>query len=357
MFTFGEVSRLPAYRFGTAFKIGRGVKVFVSLEGGVTRGTVPDASQKAQPQRLENTDLRIAKLRRKLKDKNQEITRLKRKLSAARGPANSIRTTPKGSLGDIEEGTLPDFIIIGGQKCGTTFLYHLLCQHPHVEAGARKEVHYFDMRFERGIGWYRAQFPRPREVDGRRVITGEASPYYLYHPHAARRAAEVVPQAKLIALLRDPVDRAFSDYHDKVRLGKEPLAFEEAIEAEESRLRGEREKMLADERYASGKYRAFSYISRGIYVDQLQTWLEFFDREQLLVLKSEDMFENPSATLQRVLNFLNLPDWKPDSPPVSETLNAGRYAMMNPATQQRLRDYFEPHNQRLYAYLNTDFDW
>jgi hypothetical protein len=354
MFTFGEVSRLPAYRFGTAFKIGRGVKAFVSLEGGVTRGAVPDSSQKTQPQRLENTEARIVKLRRKLKEKNQEITRLKRKLSATSGSANSVRKAPKADLG---QGTLPDFIIIGGKKCGTTFLYHLLCQHPHVEAAARKEVHYFDMRFERGIGWYRAQFPRPREVDGRRVISGEASPYYLYHPHAARRAAEVVPQAKLIALLRDPVHRAFSDYHDKVRQGKEPLTFEEAIEAEESRLRGEREKMLADERYASGKYRAFSYLSRGIYVEQLRTWLEFFDREQLLVLKSEDMFSNTSDTLKRVLNFLDLVDWKPDTPPESETLNEGRYAPMDPATHQRLRDYFEPHNQRLYAYLDTDFDW
>ena len=344
---------MPAYRFGTAFKIGRGVKAFVRLEGGVTRSAVPDSSQKAKPQRLENKEARIVKLRQKLKDKNQEITRLKTKLSAASRPANSIRTTPKGDL----KGTLPDFIIIGAQKCGTTFLYHLLCQHPYVDAATRKEVHYFDMRFEKGIGWYRARFPRPREVEGRRVITGEASPYYLYHPHAARRAAEAVPQAKLIVLLRDPVDRAFSDYHDKVRQGGERLTFEEAIEAEESRLRGEREKMLADESYASRNYRAFSYLSRGIYVDQLQTWLEFFDREQMLVLKSEDMFSNTSDTLKRVLNFLNLPDWEPDTLPVSETLNEGRYAPIDPATQQRLRDYFEPHNQRLYAYLDTNLDW
>ena len=85
---------MPAYRFGTAFKIGRRVKVFVNLEGGVTRSAVPDANQKAQPQRLENTDVRIEKLRRKLKDKNQEITRLKTKLSAASEPANRVRKPP-----------------------------------------------------------------------------------------------------------------------------------------------------------------------------------------------------------------------------------------------------------------------
>ena len=255
---------------------------------------------------------------------------------------------------------VPDFIIIGTQKGGTTFFYNRLTKrHPYVEGAAKKEIHFFSRHFDRGVGWYMSHFPTPTQKDGRWVLTGEASPYYLYHPHAARRAAEVVPHAKLIVLLRNPVDRAYSDYQHKHREGREPLSsFEEAIEAEEQRLRGEKEKMLADEDYASLDYRRFSYLSRGVYVDQLKEWRRYFDEEQLLVLKSEDFFEDPTDTMSIVYDFLGLPPWETENlRGNSPAQHKGRYKQLDSATRQHLEKYFQPHNQKLYDYLGVDFGW
>ena len=332
---------MPAIRFDKAFKVTREIKAFLNLECGVTRGAVPDAKP------LLSALEQVEKQRQLLGRQNREITRLKMKLSAVDETAKA--STVVGGLGG-----LPDFLIIGAQKCGTTFLYHLLCQHPYVEPAATKEVHFFDTEFTKGVEWYRSRFSPPTQKDGRKVLTGESSPYYLYHPHAARRAAQVVPGAKLLALLRNPVDRAFSDYNHKAREGREPLSFEEAIAAEEERIRGEKEKMLADDSYSSLSYRKFSYLSRGIYVDQLEEWRGYFDEEQLLVLKSEDFFENPQPVFERVLEFLGLPHGETV---VSGERNEGEYERMNPATRQRLEDFFESHNKRLYDFLGVDFGW
>ena len=350
---------MPAYRFSTAFKIARGARAFVNLEGGVTRGAVPEADRRAQIQRLRDAEKRVEKMRQRLDNKNREIARLRERLSSANGSTEANREGPTPSGSERQDtGALPDFVIIGGKKCGTTYLYNLLSQHPYVAPAVEKEVHYFDARYAKGIAWYRSQFPPPQEIEGRKAVTGEATPYYLYHPHAARRAAETVPQAKLIALLRDPIDRAYSDYHHRMRRGNESLTFEEAIEAEEDRIRGEKEKMLADEGYKSRNYRAFSYLSRGIYIDQILTWLRYFDREQLLILKSEDMFENTSDAFSQVQTFLGLPEREPDLPAsTDDTRNAGRYTPINPATRQWLREYFQPHNERLYKFLGRNLGW
>jgi hypothetical protein len=248
----------------------------------------------------------------------------------------------------------PDFVIIGAQKGGTTFLYDLLGQHPHVQPAMRKEIHYFDRYFDKGTAWYLSRFPAPAWTDGRKSITGEATPYYLFHPHAARRMAQAVPQVRLIALLRDPIDRAHSGYRHQARQGRETLGFEEAIVAEESRLRGERDRMLQDEHYASFNYQHFTYLSRGIYVDQLMEWSKYFDGDQMLVLKSESLFNQTNHVLKSVLDFLGLPDWEPET---AEPSHAYRYPRMRAATRQRLRDYYEPHNRRLYEYLGEDFGW
>jgi hypothetical protein len=209
----------------------------------------------------------------------------------------------------LQAGMLPDFLIIGTQKGGTTFLYNLLRRHPHFKAAVKKEIHFFDTPgFRRGLDWYRTHFPQQQQSKGRKVITGEASPYYLFYPHAPRRVAETMPQVKLLALLRNPVDRAYSDYQHTFRQEHESLGFNEALELEAERLRGEKEKILADEGYRSINYRRYSYLARGIYVDQLKEWHRYFDREQLLILKSEDFFARPLETLELVLEFLNLPE-------------------------------------------------
>src|SRR5438067_2618788 len=209
---------------------------------------------------------------------------------------------------------LPDFLIIGTQRGGTTSLYRYLKAHPCIAAPSYKDVHFFDRRYRKGLQWYRGHFPMTwekayaQQIRKRPFLTGEASPSYLFHPLAPKRVAEALPHVKLIVLLRNPVSRAYSQYHHAIELGFETLSFAEAIEAEEERTAREHEKILKDERYYSEEYKHRSYLTKGIYVDQLQAWMKMFPREQFLILKSEDFYADPSATFKQVLTFLNLPD-------------------------------------------------
>jgi hypothetical protein len=255
---------------------------------------------------------------------------------------------------------VPDFIIIGAQRCGTTSLYSYLVDHPCVASASVKEIHFFDINFHKGFVWYRSHFPLflyplyTQLRHRRSAISGEASPYYFFHPCASRRIKELLPRVKLIVLLRNPVDRAYSHYHFVVRLGYETLSFEEAIRAEEKRLCGEVDKMVEDEYYYSLNHQYYSYLARGIYVNQLAEWMGCFPSEQFLVLKSEDFLDDPALVLSCVTDFLGLPDWRPD---VFVKYNHACYPMMDARTRSWLVDYFRPYNQELYSYLDRDFGW
>lgn len=255
---------------------------------------------------------------------------------------------------------LPDFLIIGAQKSGTTSLYSDLCRHPNMAPALTKEVHFFDQHYHRGLTWYRAHFYATwqrvwrEQIRGRRPITGEASPYYLFYPHAPVRVRAMLPDVKLIVLLRNPVDRAYSHYHHQVTRGREPLSFEAALEAEPTRLAGETEKILADDQYISFNHAHFSYQARGIYVDQLMAWAKVFPPEQMLILNAEAFFRAPAAVFTQVTTFLGLPAY---AFPGAQKRNRGSYGPMAPATRQQLATFFAPHNQRLYDYLGRSFDW
>jgi hypothetical protein len=282
---------------------------------------------------------REIRLRKELKETRLEIFHLNNELDAMKALVENAGDVPSAEevSGGPDVGTLPDFVIIGAQKGGTSFLYHLLTLHPLVEPAARKELHFFDNPelFDHGAEWYRRCFPRLGSKDGQRSMTGEATPYYLFDPPVAKRMAHIVPKARLIALLRNPIDRAYSHYQMQVKRGTEPRTFEEAIEQQHS-----------------------SYMSRGIYVDQLLRWFEFFGKEQMLILKSEDFFERPIETLKVVLAFLDLPEWQPEASELQQRRHSGTYKQkMDPSTRQRLEAYFEPHNQRLYECLDVDFGW
>ena len=171
---------------------------------------------------------------------------------------------------------LPDFIIIGVQRCGTTSLYCNLVQHPNIFPAFVKEVHFFDIDFIKGINWYRPHFPSRlykyyiTRICKQGFITGEASPSYIIH-RLAKRISKILPRVKIIILLRNPIYRAYSHYCHQVRKRRETLSFKHAIEKEAERLNGEAEKILQNENYNSFNHRRFSYLARGIYVDQLKS--------------------------------------------------------------------------------------
>jgi hypothetical protein len=284
-------------------------------------------------------------------------------------PANIARPATKNLYRTATSSlrTLPDFLIIGAQKGGTTSLYLYLNEHPNIGGAVIKEVSFFDKNYQLGLSWYRAQFPTPlrklytRDIRKQNYIVGEASPGYLIYPHAPERIAKTLPRVKLIALLRNPVERAYSQYRHNVSRGYEELSFADAIEAEEERTRAEKVKVLSNTNYNSTAFFRFSYLARGIYVDQLKHWLDFFPREQLLMLKSEDLNSEPTEIFKQTLAFLNVPVLIPDSLQkefkhynTSENAVASK---IDPAMRERLVAYFAPHNARLYELVGRDFGW
>jgi Sulfotransferase domain len=247
---------------------------------------------------------------------------------------------------------LPDFLILGAQKAGTTALYAYLRRHPSITGPSWKEVSYFDRHYTRGEAWYRGNFPNRSRTRGK--LVGEASPSYLFHPLGPERVREPLPEARLIALVRNPVDRALSHYNHEVALGREPLSFQEALDAEEARLRGEVERLVADPSYFSRPWWSHTYKARGRYAEQLERWLALFPQEQLLVLPTEDLGAEPVRTHARVLEFLGAAPHELDEyPRVFER----RYSPMAPETRERLAAEFEEPNRRLYELLGRDLGW
>ena len=254
---------------------------------------------------------------------------------------------------------LPNFIIAGAQKAGTTSLFGYLRNHPQCAASLTKEVHYYDKNFARGGAWYRMHFPlaapNSRPPNRGTPICFEASPYYMFEPRVPQRIRRTLPEVKLIFLLRNPVTRAYSHYQHSVRRRRETLSFEDAIAAEPARLAGEHERLLADATHQSPAHQQFSYLARGIYVDQLQRWLGEFPRTQTLILQSEQLFRQPADAFRRVLEFLGLDAWTPTE---FGNLYSGRYkSAMAPETRERLSRYFAPHNRRLFELLGTEYEW
>jgi hypothetical protein len=253
---------------------------------------------------------------------------------------------------------LPDFLIIGAMRAGTTSLQQLICSHPQAQPAIRKEIHYFDLNFRRGARWYRAHFPRqPRGsagFGGARPLSGESSPYYLFHPHAARRAASLLPQVKLIVTLRHPVDRAYSHYWHSVRFGHEMYDFERALAGEDAIVPEEARKMRADEWLRSQAHRHNSYVARGRYAEQLAVWLAYFPRDQFFILENSQFAQDFPRQRARLFEFLGLPD-----APVARDREANRanYPPMRPETRARLVEAFRPHNAALFALLGETFDW
>lgn len=322
----------------------------------------------------------LSEQRKRIRSKKHELFRIRKEIDAAQGRAEmaehkkrkqraqqqlfqlqrELQAAKDDAPGATVMGALPDFLIIGTMKGGTTFLYNLLTQHPHVEPAAFKELQYFTRLFEEeDVEWYRRCFPEPSWKDGQRTITGEASPSYLSHPLVPKRVAQVVPEARLIALLRNPVDRAYSHYQQVVRKGREHLTFEEAIAGKKWRSSGEETRSVKGE-LLDGLDDDCEYLSRGIYVDQLLRWSSFFPEEQLLVIKSEDLYQRGPDTLRLVLRFLGLPYWEPRSwwmVPKKRNKGKSYERAMEPDTRRRLETFFEPHNRRLYKHLGVDFGW
>ncbi|HEX2504969.1 MAG TPA: sulfotransferase [Gaiellaceae bacterium] len=271
---------------------------------------------------------------------------------------------------------LPTFIILGAQRAGTSTLFFHLHEHPDVRrptigAGGiswSKELHFFDERYGWGLDWYRTFFPyeAARELARRRghdLQAGEATPYYLFHPAVPARIAETLPDVRLIALLRNPIERAYSHYSLMRLRGRESLSFADAVDAEPERLASIDPAVFDAPVQVPGEdgvrlhehHRHRSYLSRGLYAEQLERWFEHFPREQLHVIRFEDLAADPARIYRETLEFLGLHAW---SPSTFTRRNPGKKPEpLDPAVRARLEEYFAEPNERLAQLLGRDFDW
>lgn len=252
----------------------------------------------------------------------------------------------------------PSYLIVGGKRCGTTSLQRYLASHPSIAAPLTgKGSRYFDVNYDRGPAWLRAHFPLEVTASWRgEVVTGEASPYYCFHPDAPRRIAAEVPEARLIMIVRDPVDRAVSHHAHEVANGFEDLPFEAALDAELTRTYGERERLLADPAYVSFSHRHHSYLERGHYADQIEGLLRHFPREQLLVIDLADLTATPDEAMRVVTDFVGVPPFAPGTLEMRKH-NSSSPAPISPATRDRLVEHYRPHNERLFNLLGRAHDW
>ncbi|GAB3222192.1 hypothetical protein GCM10027447_08840 [Glycomyces halotolerans] len=258
---------------------------------------------------------------------------------------------------------LPGLLLCGGQRCGTTSLYRALAQHPAVlKPVFHKGVHYFDTAYDRGPSWYRAHFPtkaaarRVAEHTGLAPIAFESSPYYLYHPLAARRFVRDLPDVKVIVLVRDPVERAWSHHAHEVARGFEDITdFADAVKAEPDRLLGTEERLRIDEGHYSFEHQHHAYIGRGRYTDYLEPLAELIGRDRVLVLDSGEFFTRPEDAFEQVLRFLRLP-WVGEFSFARHNAR-GRPSPMSASLRRRLTEHFEPYDARLADWLGGTPSW
>lgn len=254
----------------------------------------------------------------------------------------------------------PDFILIGTQRAGTTSLFRDIRLHPQVAPPLVKEIHFYDYNHRRGSDWYHAHFPTRAERDARAereglAITGEATPNYLRHPHAARWAAAELPQTtRFIVTLRNPVDRAFSHWKLMTRLGYEDASFAAAIEQEPGRIGPDWERMQVDPHHRARTYFRYSYAARGRYGEQLDEWIRRVGRERLLVVRTEDHYSDPGRVYDDVVAFLGLRPWRPDG---FSDIHATASSEPPANVAARLTTDFAEANARLPELVGRDFGW
>lgn len=289
-----------------------------------------------------------------------------------------LRRGPVGAtLADIAKGTIrryamataahrrgPELVVVGAKRGGTTSLWRYLDSHPGIlatfpRAEQIKGTYYFDEEWAKGDVWYRSHFPTDRtrakrESElGYRPVAFEASPYYLFHPHAPARAKATVPDALIVAVLRDPVERAFSHYKER-RNHTEDLNFVEALAAEERRTAGEEERMLADTTVVSAAHRHQTYVAQSRYAPMLQRWLGEFGHDQMLVAPAEEFYADPQSLCDQITDRLSLPRRDLGSP---EPFNSEPSADMSDGVRESLRAQLTDDIEEVERLLGRSMPW
>ena len=255
---------------------------------------------------------------------------------------------------------LPDFLVIGVGRGGTTSCFHYLSQHPSIIGSAYDDIGFFDQNFHLGLNWYRSMFPTKflkKKIAKKfgKCLTYDVTPAYIRKPWVARRIKELFPEIKLIALLRNPVDKAYSHYNSKMQVeGDTKTTFEEMVEEDiKTFQKFENTNSIIDDEYFSNHIEK-SPLGRGLYAQQLKIWFELFDPKQILILTSEELSTETNKAMNKIFQFLDLPDYEIPDTVKRSTAN---YTKMKMDTRKKLISFFSKYNQDLFKLLNREFDW
>ena len=252
---------------------------------------------------------------------------------------------------------LPECFVIGVVRSGTTSLYHYLGQHPCISSSAYDEIGYFDNNYHLGVNWYKSLFPTKFTKNKiikkhGKFLTYDVTPFYIYNPLVARRISASFPRAKIISNLRNPIDRAYSNYILMYQDGDTTKTFEEMIQIAMDEIEKNKSK-LNDEVYAADTFYQ-NILARGFYADQLKIWFEKFQKKQILIIPSEDLALKPDQVLTKVFEFLDLPYFKIKD---FTRQNKREYHPMKDETRKLLVEFYKPHNKKLFDMLGSKFDW
>lgn len=283
--------------------------------------------------------------------------------SAAPRPVKAIGRALSVRVGAATAGRrqLPSFLLVGAQRAGTTSLFRALVSHPLIHAANyHKGVNYFDVNYHRDFSWYQGHFPPVASVRrsacglAGEPITFEASGYYMFHPCAAERMARHLPDVRIVAMLRDPVERAYSAWKHELARGYETESFEVALDLEDERLAGQVERMVTDSGYQSFDHRHHAYVRRGQYAEQLLRLQRSFPPDRIHVVESERFFTQPEICYGELLDFLELPRILPDR---FDRWNGRPSSPMSERTRAQLREHFSTHERSLAALLGRELAW
>ena len=253
---------------------------------------------------------------------------------------------------------LPDFIIIGAGRAGTTALYTYLIQHPSIITASTDndepvaDLHFFEYMISDKISWYKSHFPRKSKNS---FITGEFTSTYMYHKKVPERIFNLIPKIKLIVILRNPVDKAYSTYNQQSHFNEVTSSFEETIKAEFARIDLNKNHIeYTNNNPNFDNYVEYNIIRHGIYFNYLEKWFKIFPKKQIFVVDSNELENFPQQTLNKVFEFLNL---SPREIPNLAKVNVGKYSPMTESTRESLIEFYKPHNAKLNDLLGTNFDW
>lgn len=251
---------------------------------------------------------------------------------------------------------LPDFLVIGVGRSGTTSLYYYLDQHPSIVKSSYDEIGFFDDNFHLGLSWYRSMFTTIFtkfliKLKTKYFMTYEVTPWYVRRPWTARRIKKIFPNIKLIIVLRNPIDRTYSHYHLSTQ-NDEKRDFKVVIKEDMKNI-SQWNITEKNDSYFSNQVQN-SKLARGFYYEQIIPWFELFSKEQIMIISSEDLASKTQSTLREIFSFLELPIYDIKN---TEKVNVSKYSKMDQEIRNLLIDFFRPYNEKLFEYLNREFDW